>query len=135
MTAQVGAAAKEVNVLDWMSRTALELVGQGGLGYSFDPLVEPKPNVFSDAIKSFVYVAIFGMHIPTYMLKQTRVVLPASMAYGVAVHPALRSEASSEVHRPVPPVCEYAQAARCCDDHGSAGATHLWRENGGVGER
>lgn len=48
--------------MDWMTRTALELVGQGGLGYSFDPfdpLAEPKPNVFSDALKSFVYIPFF----------------------------------------------------------------------------
>lgn len=30
---------KDIDVLDWMGRTSLELVGQGGLGYSFDPLV------------------------------------------------------------------------------------------------
>ena len=30
---------QEIDVLDWMGRTALELVGQAGLGWSFDPLV------------------------------------------------------------------------------------------------
>lgn len=44
----------EVNILDWMTRTALELVGQGGLGYSFDPLLEVKRNVFGDALKEFL---------------------------------------------------------------------------------
>lgn len=50
--------------MDWMTRTALELVGQGGLGYSFDPfdpLAEPKPNVFSDALKSFVCALFFQL--------------------------------------------------------------------------
>lgn len=36
---------------DWMGRTALEVVGQGCLGYSFDPLTESKFNVYADAIK------------------------------------------------------------------------------------
>lgn len=35
-----------------MSRTALELVGQGGLGYSFDPLVENAKNNFGEALKA-----------------------------------------------------------------------------------
>ncbi|KAI0723656.1 cytochrome P450 [Fomitopsis betulina] len=30
---------QEIDMLDWMGRTALELVGQAGLGWSFDPLV------------------------------------------------------------------------------------------------
>ena len=37
-----------------MARTALELIGQGGLGYSFDPLVENTTNEFGDAIKALV---------------------------------------------------------------------------------
>ena len=35
-----------------MSRTALELVGQGGLGYSFDPLIENTRNSFGEALKA-----------------------------------------------------------------------------------
>ncbi|EMD38349.1 hypothetical protein CERSUDRAFT_82603 [Gelatoporia subvermispora B] len=45
---------REIDILNWMARTALELVGQGGLGYSFDPLIEDKPNAMGDAIKSFM---------------------------------------------------------------------------------
>lgn len=41
-------------MLNWMGRAALELIGQGGLGYSFDPLVENKENDFGDAIKQLV---------------------------------------------------------------------------------
>ena len=37
-----------------MGRTALELVGQGMMGYSFDPLVEEVHNDFAEAVKSFV---------------------------------------------------------------------------------
>ena len=37
-----------------MSRTALELIGQGGIGYSFDPLVDSARNKFGEAIKALL---------------------------------------------------------------------------------
>ncbi|EJF59615.1 cytochrome P450 [Dichomitus squalens LYAD-421 SS1] len=37
-----------------MGRTALELVGQGGLGYSFDPLIAESRDEFAEAVKAFV---------------------------------------------------------------------------------
>ena len=45
----------EVDMLAWMTRTALELIGQAGLGYSFDPLVADSPDEFALAVKSFGY--------------------------------------------------------------------------------
>ncbi|KAF9565188.1 cytochrome P450 [Agrocybe pediades] len=33
-----------IDMLSWASRTALELIGQCGIGYSFDPLTEDEPN-------------------------------------------------------------------------------------------
>lgn len=42
-----------------MGRTALELIGQGGLGYSFDRLLEESKDEFGDAIKQLVYVPSF----------------------------------------------------------------------------
>ncbi|THU79868.1 hypothetical protein K435DRAFT_518190 [Dendrothele bispora CBS 962.96] len=33
-----GNKSQEIEMLSWMSRTALELIGQAGLGYSFDTL-------------------------------------------------------------------------------------------------
>ena len=50
---------QDVDILAWMGRTALELVGQGMMGYSFDPLIREEHNDFAEAIKSFVYVASF----------------------------------------------------------------------------
>ncbi|KAJ3548741.1 hypothetical protein NM688_g5258 [Phlebia brevispora] len=47
----------EVDMLDWMGRTALEIVGQGGLGYSFDPLVANTHNSFGEALKAFLPTA------------------------------------------------------------------------------
>ena len=39
-----------------MGRAALELLGQGALGYSFDPLVDDTTNDFAEAVKSFLCV-------------------------------------------------------------------------------
>ena len=48
----------EVDMLAWMGRTALELVGQAGLGWSFDPLVEDTVgNNLGTAVKSIMYVS------------------------------------------------------------------------------
>lgn len=53
---QVENGSREIDVLGWMTRTALELVGQGGLGHSFDELDDDVPNPFAEALKSLVYV-------------------------------------------------------------------------------
>ena len=46
-------------MLSWMSRTALELIGQSGLGYSFDPLTEDSnQHIFSKSAKELVYVRL-----------------------------------------------------------------------------
>jgi hypothetical protein len=48
-----------------MTRTALELVGQSGLGYSFDPMVEGvDPHPYSKSIKQLVWVL---NHLDWYM--------------------------------------------------------------------
>ncbi|TBU59788.1 cytochrome P450 [Dichomitus squalens] len=44
---------RDLDVLGWMGRTALELVGQGGLGYSFDPLIEESRDELTEAVKAF----------------------------------------------------------------------------------
>lgn len=51
MASEVGASVTEINLADWMGRTALELIGQGGLGYSFDPLVSNVKNLYGEALK------------------------------------------------------------------------------------
>lgn len=49
-------------MLQWMTRTALELVGQGGLGYSFDSLSDTQESVnpYVNSIKNL-------MSVPTYL--------------------------------------------------------------------
>ncbi|KAI0782961.1 cytochrome P450 [Abortiporus biennis] len=51
---QVKDGRKEIDILGWIGRTALELIGQGGLGYSFDLLVEDVPNELGEAIKKLM---------------------------------------------------------------------------------
>ncbi|KAI0355907.1 cytochrome P450 [Trametes cingulata] len=52
---RVRTAPAEVDMLNWMGRTALELIGQAGFGYSFDPLKEDvTPDVYAEAIKAYV---------------------------------------------------------------------------------
>lgn len=50
----IGDGPKDVDMLSWMSRTALEYIGQGGLGYSFDSLssAEGSANKYSSSVKS-----------------------------------------------------------------------------------
>ena len=55
---RVNDGAAEVDMVGWMGRTALELLGQGALGYSFDPLVEDKVDPFGEAVKSFLFVPV-----------------------------------------------------------------------------
>ncbi|KAJ3488906.1 hypothetical protein NLI96_g2507 [Meripilus lineatus] len=57
---QVHSLPGEVDVLNWMGRTALELIGQAGLGYSFDPLIEDTKNKYGDAIKA-ISPALFSL--------------------------------------------------------------------------
>ncbi|OJT02010.1 Cytochrome P450 3A24 [Trametes pubescens] len=48
--------AHELDILNWMGRVALELIGQGGLGYSFDPLTKDVADEFVDSVKAFFAV-------------------------------------------------------------------------------
>ncbi|OSX57129.1 hypothetical protein POSPLADRAFT_1050195 [Postia placenta MAD-698-R-SB12] len=51
ITMRVSDGPQEIDMLKWMGRTALELIGQGGLGYSFDKLVEDGDNEYGRAMK------------------------------------------------------------------------------------
>ena len=51
-------------MVNWMGRTALELMGQAGLGYSFDPLVEDSTDAYGTALKTFMWVAMLCQQWP-----------------------------------------------------------------------
>jgi hypothetical protein len=45
---------QEVDLLQWCARVAVELIGQGGLGWSFDNLeTESNTHPYSKAVKNF----------------------------------------------------------------------------------
>ena len=50
---RVSTGAKTLDVHEWMGRTALELVGKGGLGHSFDPLTADTQDEYTEAVKGF----------------------------------------------------------------------------------
>ncbi|KAI0742144.1 cytochrome P450 [Irpex lacteus] len=55
--AEVKDGPKEIDVLRWTTRTAFELISQGGLGRSFDPLLYPPEDAakaFGEALKELV---------------------------------------------------------------------------------
>lgn len=49
--------SSQIDLLTWMTRTALELIGQSGLGYSFDPLTETgEQHPYSISVKLLMSV-------------------------------------------------------------------------------
>lgn len=49
----------ELDMLDWLSRVSLELIGQAGIGVSFDTLSETSPpNEYMLAAKQLMYVCL-----------------------------------------------------------------------------
>ena len=45
-----------LDMSQWMSRAALESVGQGILGYSFDSLNSPSTNKYTRAVRELMFV-------------------------------------------------------------------------------
>lgn len=54
---EVGNKVTTVDIMAWLSRAALELVGQGGLGVSMDTLGDPTPNPLADSVKMMMWVS------------------------------------------------------------------------------
>lgn len=50
--AQIQDGHSEIDMLHWTGRAALELVGQGGLGYSFGSLASEMQDDYGDALKA-----------------------------------------------------------------------------------
>ncbi|KAF8550967.1 cytochrome P450 [Imleria badia] len=50
----VHANPRDIDLLPWAARVALELVGQGGLGYSFDKFADDKPDEYALAVKNLL---------------------------------------------------------------------------------
>ncbi|TFY51166.1 hypothetical protein EVJ58_g10707 [Rhodofomes roseus] len=54
ITGRLQDGPRELDMLHWTGRVSLELIGQGGLGYSFDPLVEDKEDPYGQAVKALI---------------------------------------------------------------------------------
>ncbi|KAF9238219.1 cytochrome P450 [Melanogaster broomeanus] len=54
IAAQVKDGPRDIDMLEWFTRTTLELVGQSGLGHSFDSLKGATINPYSKALKNLV---------------------------------------------------------------------------------
>ncbi|KAI0718740.1 cytochrome P450 [Cerioporus squamosus] len=68
----------EVDMMSWMNRTALELIGQAGLGHSFDQLVEESTDTFGSAVKSFI-PALFSLSSYLHFYNYIEGMVPASL--------------------------------------------------------
>ncbi|KAI0713837.1 cytochrome P450 [Earliella scabrosa] len=66
--ARIREGAEAIDMIHWMGRTALELIGQGALGHSFDSLIEDSNDEYTEAVKAFIP--------STIELEHMRVVLP-----------------------------------------------------------
>lgn len=49
---KVSAGEDEIDMTMWMGRAAMEYIGQGGMGYSFDSMDEKKTNRYHEASKN-----------------------------------------------------------------------------------
>ncbi|TFK20717.1 cytochrome P450 [Coprinopsis marcescibilis] len=69
LTGIVSEGPKEIEFFRWLNRIALELIGQSGLGYSFDPLTEAsEDHPLISSIKSLVPVATKLMWTRVYLI-------------------------------------------------------------------
>ncbi|KAI0692676.1 cytochrome P450 [Cerioporus squamosus] len=64
---------RTLDMLNWSTRIALELIGQGGLGYSFDPLTTDSASPYGDAMKNLMPAML--------PLMKYRIILPALCKY------------------------------------------------------
>lgn len=46
----------KIDMLLWLSKATLEIMGQGGFGYKFNALDESKKSTYSEAVKMLSYV-------------------------------------------------------------------------------
>ena len=51
---RVGDKEVEMDVNGWMARTTLEMLGQAGLGYSFDDFTKDSTDAYGESLKMFL---------------------------------------------------------------------------------
>ncbi|KAL0958366.1 hypothetical protein HGRIS_000507 [Hohenbuehelia grisea] len=79
LEARITSGTHEVDMLSWISRTAVELIGQSGLGHSFDSLTEDHPeHPYPKVLKNLI-PALFSMMIARGFLPWFTAIGPASL--------------------------------------------------------
>ncbi|KAH9857461.1 cytochrome P450 [Lenzites betulinus] len=78
ISSRVNAGTMEIDMLGWMGRTALELIGQGGFGRSFDPLTRDVADDFAEAIKAY-FPVVAQLDLPRQFLPQLLKIGPPSL--------------------------------------------------------
>ncbi|KAJ3820397.1 cytochrome P450 [Lentinula raphanica] len=80
---EVGSSSEtwhEIDMLSWLGRTAFELIGQAGLGYSFDPMTdEESAHSFSGVMKSLFPLLTPMMFWQIYVLPLVSKIGPPSL--------------------------------------------------------
>ena len=125
----------------WMTRVALELIGQGGLGYSFDNMGEEGANEYGKAAKAMMYVRapVPSLLIRPYMYLLTTTPQACALCDN---HPASVSPLGFESWARKLPGESRARSTfeacacprRYCRHHGSHFARDPREEEGGVAE-
>ncbi len=68
IASQVAGEPGEIDMMKWISRAVLELVGQGGFGESFDSLEQDVTNPFAEAVKAVLSVFLAPMSASSLMI-------------------------------------------------------------------
>ncbi|KAJ4481154.1 cytochrome P450 [Lentinula aciculospora] len=80
MRSMIQDGPREIDLLGWMARTALELIGQSGFGYSFDSMMDDGPrHKYSVAIKDLVPALTRSEFARTYLLPLPLKILPTNI--------------------------------------------------------
>ncbi|KAH9941104.1 cytochrome P450 [Epithele typhae] len=70
--------AHEVDINNWMGRTTLEMLGQAGLGYSFDRFSEDAADEYGESIKLF-FPYLARTRVPAFLISPLSYILPDSL--------------------------------------------------------
>lgn len=85
---KVSNGPQEIDMVSWMGRTTLELIGQSGFGYSFDTLAENvTPNPYSAAMKSLGSAAMKMVFVQEYLYYVTKIGSPQFRRFIIDVLP------------------------------------------------
>ncbi|KAJ8488429.1 hypothetical protein ONZ51_g3565 [Trametes cubensis] len=68
---RVGNNGATIDVNGWMARTTLEMLGQAGLGYSFDNFEEDSTDAYGESLKTFLHYSFLIPKIANFVSEST----------------------------------------------------------------